>query len=127
MNKQHNVGIAEKIGIYSDAVEIPKDARWLITSGAPGIKPDGTLPEDFETQAVLAWENIIRTLHAADMTIQDIVKITQYLIHRSDLEPYRRIRSKYLGDARPASMLSFVDGLVWPNVLIEIEVVAAKA
>jgi 2-iminobutanoate/2-iminopropanoate deaminase len=127
MNSQHNVGVAANIGAYSDAVEIPKNARWLYTAGTPGLNADGTLPEDFETQATLAWENIIRMLHRVDMGVEDIVKVTQSLIRRSDLEAYRPIRSKYLGDLRPAFMLSFVNELVWPKILIELEIVAAKS
>lgn len=126
MNTPRNAGIAEKIGKYSDAIEIPAGARWLVTSGTPGINAEGQLPEDFETQAIQAWENIRRVLHAADMDIEDIVKITQTLTRSSDLDAYRSIRTRYLGNARPASMLSFVSELIWPNVLIELEVVAAK-
>jgi 2-iminobutanoate/2-iminopropanoate deaminase len=40
---------------------------------------------------------------------------------------YASVRAKYLGDARPASMLSVVSQLVWPNTLVEIEIIAAKA
>ena len=126
MNTQHNIGVAAKIGTYSDAVEVPGTARWLITAGTPGTNADGTLPEDFATQARLAWENVMRTLHSADMEVKDIVKLTQTLIRRSDLEAYRAIRNQYLGEARPASMLSFVDGLIWPNILIELEIIAAR-
>ncbi len=125
MNIARNVGVAAKIGTYSDAVEVPVGARWLMTSGTPGLDVEGKLPEDFATQATLAWESCIRMLKAADMTVEDIVKITQYLTRRSDLEAYRPIRSKFLGNARPASMLSFVHELVWPNMYFELEIVAA--
>ena len=126
MNQQHNVGVAARIGTYSDAIEVSSGARWLISAGTPGITQDGKVPEDFAEQATLAWENVIRILNNADMGVHDIVKITQYLTRRSDLEAYRPIRSKFLGDARPASMLSFVAELIWPQMLIELEVIAAK-
>jgi 2-iminobutanoate/2-iminopropanoate deaminase len=126
MNKLHNVGVASRIGTYSDAVEVQDNARWLMTAGTPGIRADGTLPADFSEQATLAWENALRILRDAEMGVGDIIKVTQYLIRRSDLDAYRPIRSKFLGEARPASMLSFVSELVWPEVLIEVEIVAAK-
>jgi 2-iminobutanoate/2-iminopropanoate deaminase len=126
MNTKHNVGVAARIGAYSDAIEVANGARWLISAGTPGITREGKVPEDFAEQATLAWENVIRILENADMGVPDIVKITQYLTRRSDLEAYRPIRNKFLGDARPASMLSFVDELVWPQMLIELEVIAAK-
>ncbi len=126
MNKAINVGVAAKLGKYSDAIEVRAGARWLYTSGTPGLLEDGSLPTDFETQAELAWKSIIAMLHAADMDVEDIVKINQSLLRREDLESYRKIRNAYLGDARPASMLSFISELVMPGMLIELEIVAAK-
>lgn len=97
-----------------------------MTSGTLGVNADGALPADFESQATLAWENILRLPDEAGMGVEDIVKITQTLTRREDLEVYRPIRSKFLGDNCPASMLSFVSELIWPEVLFELEVVAAK-
>jgi enamine deaminase RidA (YjgF/YER057c/UK114 family) len=127
MNIAHNVGVASRIGTYSDGVETRPGVRWLMTSGTPGIDAQGKLPDDFSAQAILAWENVLRIVADAGMGVEDIVKVTQSLIRRSDLEAYRPIRTRYLGDARPALMLSFVQELVWPGMLIELEVVAAKA
>ena len=126
MNKAINVGVAEKLGKYSDALQINSGARWLYTSGKPGLNADGTLPADFESQARLAWKSIIEMLHAADMDVENIVKINQSMLRREDLPAYRKIRDEYLGFARPASMLSFISELVMPGMLIELEIVAAK-
>lgn len=128
MNKNQcvDVGVASKLGKYSDAVLVDGERRWLYTSGTPELAADGSLPADFETQARLAWKHIIAMLDAADMTVADIVKLTQSLTRRSDLDAYRAIRNEHLGEARPASMLTFVSGLVMPDMLIEIEVVAAR-
>ena len=99
----------------------------LYASGTPGIDVDsGELPTSFEEQADLAWQNIIRILNGADMSVEDIVKLTQHLLRREDLSAYREIRNRYLADCAPASMLTILPGLVWPNMLIELEEVAAK-
>ena len=126
MNTPINVGIASKLGSYSDAIQINPGARWLYTSGTPGLNEDGTVPPDFETQARLSWKGILAMLHAADMDVEHIVKINQSLLRREDLTIYRKIRNEYLGLARPASMLSFINELVMPEMLIELELVAAK-
>lgn len=125
-NRHIDVGVASKLGKYSDAVVTVEGRRWLYTSGTPGLAADGSLPPDFESQARLAWTHIIEMLEAADMEVGDIVKLTQSLVRPGDLDTYRAIRNEYLGDARPASMLSFVSALVMPDMLIELEVVAAK-
>lgn len=127
MNRMLNVGVAARIGTYSDAVEIAPGKRVLYASGTPGLNVEtGQVPENFADQADLAWRNIKAILAEAGMSVEDIVKLTQYLIRRDDLAAYRDIRSRHLGTCRPASMLTFVPELVWPNMLIELEVVAAK-
>ena len=53
-NRIHDIGIARQIGTYSDAVEAPANARWLITAGTPGLDAGGKVPSDFGAQAELA-------------------------------------------------------------------------
>jgi 2-iminobutanoate/2-iminopropanoate deaminase len=125
-HKIHDVGIAKQIGTYSDAIEVAPDMRWLYTAGTPGLAADGTVPADITGQAEIAWQHIMAMLKKADMGVHDLVKITQYLLNAADIPAYAKVRSRYLGDARPASMLMIVPGLVWPNMLLEIEAVAAK-
>ena len=126
MNKPHNVGVASQIGKYSDAVEAPAGARWLYTSGTPGLALDGTLPPDVTGQAELAWQYIVHMLESAGMTVNDLVKVTHYLLRAEDIKPYVAVRTKYLGDARPASMLLIVPELVKPEFLLEVEAIAAR-
>ena len=57
MNKVHDVGVARQIGKYSDTIETRAGARWLHTSGTPGIAPDGSVPADVTAQAELAWQH----------------------------------------------------------------------
>ena len=125
-NIVHNIGVASQIGSYSDAIEVPAGARWLFTSGTPGLALDGGLPADIGGQAELAWGHIINTLKAAGMTVHDLVKVTHYLLHEGDIPAYVKVRSRYLGDARPASMLLTGAGLVKSEFLLEIEAIAAK-
>ena len=127
MNRTVDAGVAARIGTYSDAVEIAPGKRLLFVSGTPGIDPaSGRLPEGFVAQAEQAWRNIYAILAHAGMGVEDIVKLTQYLTRREDLAHYRDIRSRNLREHRPASMLMFVEELVWPDMLIELEVVAAQ-
>lgn len=125
--KIHDIGIARQIGTYSDAVEVPANARWLITAGTPGLDAGGKVPSDFATQAELAWRHIVTMLKRADMSVHDLVKVTQYLLRGSDIAAYAEVRTRHLGNARPASLLLIVPGLVRPEFLLEIEAYAAKA
>jgi len=122
----HDIGVARQISPYSDAVEAPANARWIFTSGTPGLALNGVLPQDITSQAELAWTHVITMLERADMTVHDLVKVTHYLVRAADIPAYVRIRSRFLGDARPASMLLTVSALARPEFLVEIEAYAAK-
>ncbi len=127
MNLQHDIGVASQIGKYGDAMEVPANSRWLLTSGTPGLALDGTLPDDITAQSELAWGHIVALLDRAGMTVGDLVKVTQYLTSEADIAGYAQVRSRFLGDARPASMLMVIPALVRPGFLVEIEIVAARA
>lgn len=122
-----DAGVAKQIGAYSDAVLVQPGLRWLYTSGTPGLTESGELPPDITGQAEIAWQHIIRMLEQANMGVIDIVKATHYLIRAEDIPAYAKVRSRFLDDHRPASMLSVIPQLVRPEFLVEIEVVAAKA
>ena len=127
MHTKVDVGVAKQIGKYSDAVIVQPNVRWLVTAGTPGITLDGVTPKGITEQAEQAWKHIIAMLDQAGMTVNDLVKVTHYLLRSEDIKPYVQVRSRYLGDARPASMLLVVPELVRPEFLVEIEAYAAKA
>lgn len=127
MHRTIDTGVAAQIGPFSDAIEVGPGARWLVTSGTVGIRADGTVPETFEEQAAQAWQNVLRALEEAQMTANDLVKVTQYLVRAGDLAASRAVRDRYVPDARPASTLVIVASLARPEWLIEIEASAARS
>jgi enamine deaminase RidA (YjgF/YER057c/UK114 family) len=126
-NVIRDIGVARQIGAYSDSVEVSANSRWLFTAGTPGLALDGSLPHDITGQAELAWTHIVSILEKADMSVKDLVKVTHYLLRAEDIPAYVKVRSRFLGDARPASMLLLVPGLVRPEFLLEVEAYAARS
>jgi 2-iminobutanoate/2-iminopropanoate deaminase len=126
-HKIHDIGIAKQIGAFSDAFEVAPGQRWLFTSGTAGLSADGKLPPDITSQAEIAWTHIMTLLERAGMTKHDLVKVTHYLTRESDIADYVKVRSRFLGDVKPASMLLIIPALVKPGFLLEIEAIAAKA
>lgn len=126
-HKIHDIGVATRIGTYSDCIEASPNQRWLFTSGTPGMDAAGELPGDITAQAELAWGHILTMLDRAGMAVGDLVKITQYLTRAEDIPAYAKVRARMLGDARPASMMLVVAALPRPDFLLEIEAVAARA
>ncbi len=128
MNKTYNPDtVAPPFGAYDHAVEIPAGARTLHISGQIGVQPDGTIPDDIETQADQAWKNVLAILADAGMGVEDLVRTTAYLTNIDDAPAVRTARGKYLGDHKPASTLLVVAALARPEFLFELEAVAAKS
>lgn len=127
MNKTYNPhGIAPTTGTYSHAIEVPPNSRLLYMCGEVPIRPDGTVPETFDEQAQVVWDNVKAVLEAAGMSLNDVVKMTGYIVRPTDRDAYRDGRNRNLGTARPASTLLVVARLGRPEWLIEIDAVAAK-
>jgi 2-iminobutanoate/2-iminopropanoate deaminase len=123
----HDIGVANRIGSYADAIETLPNIRWLFTSGTPGLAKSGSVPRDVTDQAELAWQNVVEVLRHARMEVRDIVKVTQYLTEAEDIPAYAQVRNRFLGEARPASMLLIIPQLVWPGMRVEVEVIAAAS
>ena len=51
---------------------------------------------DITGQSELAWENMLRVLSKADMTVDDIVKVTQYLTRAEDIKACSQVRNRFL-------------------------------
>jgi enamine deaminase RidA (YjgF/YER057c/UK114 family) len=128
MNRLFNPkSIAAPLGAYSHGVEVPPNARWLHIAGQVGIKPDGTLAEGAEGQCEQIWRNIDAILKDAGMGIRDLVRINTFLVRPEDIPVARTVRAKYLDGHEPASTLLVISRLAGPELLMEIEAVAAKA
>lgn len=113
------------LGAYAHAVEVPDSAKTMFIAGQVGIDPDGNVPADFAGQADLAWRNLMAILEFNGMRIKDAVKITHFLTDAANIAVYNEVRNKYLGEERPASTLLIVAGLARPDLLVEVEMVAA--
>jgi 2-iminobutanoate/2-iminopropanoate deaminase len=112
--------------IYAHAVEIPAGARVLHVSGQIGRTADGAVPEDFEGQFRLAIANLNQVLAGAGMEINDIAKLTFFLTDPAHLAPLGDIRRETLSMS-PAVTTLVVAGLAAPELLIEVEAIAARA
>jgi enamine deaminase RidA (YjgF/YER057c/UK114 family) len=108
---------------YSQAVEVTGATRTLYVSGQVGSEPDGSTPENVASQARLAWRNLEAQLHAAEMSFDNLVKVTTILTDAEDIPASRAARVAALGDRRPASTL-IIGGLASPAWKIEIEGIA---
>ncbi len=112
-------------GIYAHGVETPAGARTLYISGQIGDSPDGSpLSPTVQGQCRQALKNVEAVLKKANMEFADIVKMSFFLVRREDMDGLVEVRKEMLDGVRPAITTVFVAGLVSPDWLVEVDVVA---
>ena len=116
---------ADYSDMYSDGVETPPGLRWLHTAGQVGLRADGSVPADFAEQCEQALRNLLAVLGAVRMSPRDIVKLTCYVVGAQDVAALYGARRRLLQGAAPAATLIVVQALASPELLVEIEAVAA--
>lgn len=106
---------------YSQAVVLGTAYKRLIVSGQIGADADGNLAEGVEAQMEQAFDNFLKVVAAADLAIDDIVRVNAYVTVKGSMGLFRSIRESRLGKAMPASTYVEVSGLSMPSHLVEIE------
>ena len=81
------------------------------------------MPEDFTDEARQCWTNVENALGKAGAKLTDIVYMRQWVTSRDNVSAYLAV-SKEIIRHQPAAMFSIIDGLVWPNIRVEVEVTA---
>ena len=127
MKRLHNPEtVHQPLAAYTHQIEITEPKRWLVMSGQVGMRPDGTLPDDPTEQIRVALDNIRKNLEAAGMGIQDLVKVTVYLVGEIDTAKRREVMAEWIGEHRPCSTLLYVAALAMPALKVEIDAWACE-
>lgn len=111
---------------YSHGVVVTAPRRTLYTAGQVGVGADGVPASGMQAQAAQAIANLKAILAAADMTVSDVVKLTIFLTDEALVGEFMAAGASLLASPPAATTLLFVKALASPDLLIEIEAVAAK-
>jgi 2-iminobutanoate/2-iminopropanoate deaminase len=109
---------------YVHAMEVRSADRLLFVAGTMGLDPTGKPGADLAEQLDLIWSNIRAILASADMTVDNIVRLTSYLRDPAYAEANAAARTAALGDRRVPTT-AIVATTLADDWLVEIEVVAA--
>jgi enamine deaminase RidA (YjgF/YER057c/UK114 family) len=109
---------------YAQCVEVSGATRLVFVSGQVPVREDGTVPESFADQARVVWDNVRKQLAAAEMTFDNLVKVTIFLSDRKYTADYRRTRDEALGGRR-VGLTTIITGIFDEGWLLEIEAIAA--
>jgi enamine deaminase RidA (YjgF/YER057c/UK114 family) len=118
-------------GRFAEAVTVVNPGKWIFLAGiGPEREGDGAIMHkgDFQAQCVMAWEKIKKILALHGATVNDIVKTTTYV---TDIRHFMLL-GKCRAEAIPGAELSAgtllnVTQLAWPDMAIEIDVIAVTA
>jgi enamine deaminase RidA (YjgF/YER057c/UK114 family) len=112
---------------YSQVVAT-QGSRTIYVAGQVALDVIGNVvaPGDVIGQARRAFANVKSAVEAAGATVEDIVKVTWYVVgYRPELLPHlAAARRDVFGDHAPASTLVGVAALANPDYLVEVEAVA---
>jgi enamine deaminase RidA (YjgF/YER057c/UK114 family) len=111
---------------YSQLVRITAPQELVTLAGQLGVDCEGRMAEGFRAQVRAALGNVATALEAVGMGRGDIIHLRHYLRPGQTLAELNIERAAFLGPHRPASMVLFVEGLVNPAALYEVEAVAAR-
>jgi 2-iminobutanoate/2-iminopropanoate deaminase len=111
------------ISQYCEAMEVKGAQRWLVISGQTPVHPNGTVPVDFKAQARQVWANIEAQLRAANMTLDNLVKVSVFLADRRFGPQHRAVREEILA-GRTIGLTVLICDMLDERHLLEIEAVA---
>ncbi|MBM3504032.1 MAG: hypothetical protein FJX65_09165 [Alphaproteobacteria bacterium] len=115
-----------KNGYNLRSVEIPPGSRILYISGQTATDDNGHTPPDAETQADVVYGKVVQSLKDAGMDVTDVVKTNLYMVNPGDIGAIYKAGQKHFRGHTQAGTLVYVKGLARPEVLLELEAVAAK-
>ena len=109
---------------YIHALEVRHPTRLLFVSGTMGLDQEGMAGVDLDGQLELIWSNLRTILASADMTVDNIVRLTSYLRDGAFVEANQNARLQALGGRALPTTAIIVETLS-DDWLVEIEIVAA--
>lgn len=77
-----------------------------------------------EEQVLLTIRNVEAVLKAAESGLEDVVKVTAYLLHIEDFDRYNVVYQKLFPEPRPAR--TTVQAGLWSGILVEIDAIAIR-
>lgn len=112
--------------MYHYIAQTTQPCNIITTAGQIGITPSGTTVQDPVEQIREAFMNLGRCLEAAGAKVEDIMKLTYYIVDYDHTDPKQRGPSlEFLGSHRPPITLVPVTKLALPGIVFEVEAIAA--
>ena len=124
IQRNPKAGIYAATPDYVHALEVRNPSRFLYVSGTMGLDEKGVAGKTLTEQVALIWSNLRTILASADMSVDNIVRVTSYLRDASYAEENQNARVAALNGRVVPTTAIVVQTLV-SDWLVELEIVAA--
>jgi 2-iminobutanoate/2-iminopropanoate deaminase len=113
------------VGPYSPAVRV---GNFVYVSGQGPIDPSTGkfVTGDIQVQTRRTLENVQIILKAADLSTEDVFKVNVYLRNAKDFQSMNEVYKTFFSQ-KPPARTTIVTDLLFPEMLIEIDVSAHAA
>jgi enamine deaminase RidA (YjgF/YER057c/UK114 family) len=112
---------------FTQALVVPTGSRLVLIGGQNSVDEKGQLVDgDLGAQTTKALENLKLCLDAAGAGIEDLVKLTIYIVGDIDIRPGFEAWMKFAGQPTNPPLVTGVKVLALsrPGVLVEVEAMA---
>jgi 2-iminobutanoate/2-iminopropanoate deaminase len=116
-------------GPYSQAIAVSGPVRTIYTGTITALDVDWNVvgKGDIRLQTTKTLENLAQILAAGGATLQNVVKMTWYLVHIEHMTEVAEIRNAFFRGHAPASGTIPINKLFYPDLLLEMDAVAVVA
>ena len=113
------------IGPYNQAVLV---GNTLYTSGQIALNPSSMelVLDDIETETKQVMENMKAVLEAADMTFENVVKTTIFIMNMGDFASINSVYGSYFDEKNAPARETVQVACLPKNVNVEISMIAIK-
>ncbi|MEO8612800.1 MAG: RidA family protein [Chloroflexota bacterium] len=115
---------------FTQVATVTNPSKWIFVGGQNGVDATGkVVGKDIGSQTEQAYKNVITALEAAGATLNDVFKMTIYLVEGQSLQAgFAAVQKVHQTQPQPVApptvSMMMVAGLANPDYLIEIEAVA---
>ncbi|MEL7390590.1 MAG: RidA family protein [Pseudomonadota bacterium] len=114
-------------GIYVHGTQIDDPKSLVFLSGQIGMSPEGETKVGFEQQCQQAMQNVEALLEEAGMDTSNILRVVYYVTDACYLPLLSKARqARWKKGPAPSVTTLVISNLAAPELLIEIEVTAAR-
>ena len=121
-----NPGNMHKNPAFTQVIAVEGSTKTIYVGGQDGVNAKGeVVGSDISSQSEQAFKNVIAALEAAGATLDDVIKLTIYLVQgQSFQEAFAASQRVQQMRVPPTVSGIMVAGLANPQYLIEIEAIA---